>query len=259
MTKVLLQIATKIGNVPWAPKIKKPSDSKIMMIGIDSGKSKDKHKIIAYCATINEKMSKFHSNYLYEEKNYIGSKMFEIVSRCLNAFGKANNYRPTEIVIVRNGCCDSQIPVKIEEIDEIKSVFKELPNYSPKLIYVIADKKPKQKFFLSSESNIKNPNFGTLINRKVVGFGYEFFLVSQNCNRGTAKPVYYKVIHNDSNFEEGILEDLLYAESFNYMNWSGSIRIPAPLMYAEKLVKFVSEHLNRPSETEFLNENLFFI
>ena len=53
VTKILLQITTKIGNVPWAPKIKLPANSKPMMIGIDVGKGKRGSRIIGYCATIN--------------------------------------------------------------------------------------------------------------------------------------------------------------------------------------------------------------
>jgi aubergine-like protein len=50
-----------------------------------------------------------------------------------------------------------------------------------------------------------NPFYGTLINTDVVSNYYDFYLIAQNCNRGTAKPTYYKVIYNDSQMEEGVL------------------------------------------------------
>lgn len=63
----------------------------------------------------------------------------------------------------------------------------------------------KQKFFLETKK-IVNPFFGTLINSKVVGKNYDFYLISQHCNRGTVKPVHYDVIYNDSSLEEGVLQ-----------------------------------------------------
>ena len=51
------------------------------------------------------------------------------------------------------------------------------------------------------KNRVTNPTYGTIINKKVVAKGYQFFMISQNCNRGTAKPVYYKVLYNDSSFD----------------------------------------------------------
>lgn len=203
-------------------------------------------------------MSKFNSNYIFQSCKENKNNTFEIVSKSLEAYFNFNKNLPTEIIILKNGCSESQLQQRYLEIEEANEVFNELRT-KPKLIYIIADKRPKQKFFLNTKNRTSNPSYGTLVNKKVIGKGYQFFLVSQNCNRGTAKPVHYKVIFNNTNFEEGTLEQLIFAESFNYMNWSGSIRIPAPLQYAEKLVKFVSEHINKPPETEKLNDHLFFI
>lgn len=228
------------------------------MIGIDVGKGKNNSRVIGYCATINQKMSKFNSNYIFQSSKEYKNNIFEIVSKSLEAYFDYNKSLPTEIIILKNGCSQSQLDYKYDEIEEANQVFNEITN-KPKLIYIIADKKPKQKFFLNTKNRTSNPSFGTLVNKKVVGKGYQFFLISQNCNRGTAKPVHYKVLYNNTNFEEGVLEELIFAESFNYMNWTGSIRIPAPLQYAEKLVKFVGEHINKPPETEKLNDHLFYI
>lgn len=127
-----------------------------------------------------------------------------------------------------------------------------------KLTFMTVDMASKQKFFLSNR-NIVNPAHGTLINSKVVGNNYDFYMISQQCNRGTVKPIHYEVVYTDSAMEEGVLQEFIYSQCFNYMNWSGSIRVPGVLQYAKKLSKLASEHLNRSFDNSSINDSLFFI
>lgn len=62
-TKVLLQMAAKLGNVLWFPKNYAIENNKIMIIGINtsSEKSSKGKKRIGYCASINEQLTKFFS------------------------------------------------------------------------------------------------------------------------------------------------------------------------------------------------------
>ena len=233
-----------------------------MMIGIDQLKDKSDHSkvIVGYSATINSQMSKFYSNYQLESKVSHDINIRDIISDCLSGYGKENNSLPDRVIILKKGCSEAQIDVFAKkEIDDIKSVFKEVPEYKPQLIYVILDKHSKQKFFLNKNRNIANPLYGTLVNTKAVSKNFDFYLISQHCNRGTVKPAYYRVLYNDSTLEEGMIQEFFYVQSFNYMNWSGSIRVPSALQYAEKLVKFVSENINRPPETDQLNPHLYYI
>lgn len=72
---------------------------------------------------------------------------------------------------------------------------------------------------------------------------YDFYIVSQQSNRGTTVPNHYKVIYSDSNIEEGILQEIAFSQCFNYVNWTGSIKVPAILQYAKKASKFAAEVL----------------
>ncbi len=80
-----------------------------------------------------------------------------------------------------------------------------MSGYAPKLTFLTANKNSKQKFFLQGRS-ITNPGYGTLVNSKIVSKFYDFFLIAQHCNRGTVKPVHYKVLYTDSKMEEGVLQ-----------------------------------------------------
>jgi len=40
-----------------------------------------------------------------------------------------------------------------------------------------------------------------LINSEAVGKDHEFYLIAQQCNRGTVKPTYYRVVYSESTLE----------------------------------------------------------
>lgn len=138
------------------------------------------------------------------------------------------------------------------------NLIKEMNGYTPKLTYMNVNKSSTQKFF-SNAKGVCNPSHGTLVNTKVVSNNYDFFLISQHCNKGTVKPAHYEVLYCDSAMEEGVLQELMYTQSFNYMNWSGSVRVPSVLQYATKLCNFIGEHINKNPDTTRLNDHLFFI
>lgn len=91
------------------------------------------------------------------------------------------------------------------EITQIRDKLKDMNGYLPKLTFLTVNKNSKQKFFLQGRT-ITNPSYGTLINTKVVSKNYDFYLISQHCNRGTVKPIHYKVLYTDSKMEEGLLQ-----------------------------------------------------
>lgn len=56
LTKVLLQISSKVGNIPWAPKVPSSLNAKTMLIGIDVCKDtvNKKFNVVSYCCTLNK-------------------------------------------------------------------------------------------------------------------------------------------------------------------------------------------------------------
>jgi aubergine len=49
------------------------------------------------------------------------------------------------------------------------------------------------------------------------------------------------VIFSTSKLEEGMLQELIFSQCFNYVNWTGSIKVPAILQYAKKCAKFTAD------------------
>ena len=99
---------------------------------------------------------------------------------------------------------------------------------------------------------------GTLINSDVVSPNYDFYLISQMSLQGSVIPTYYEVLYSESKLEEGMLQEILYYQCFNYANWTGSIKIPAVIQYARKLCEFAAANLPEQSILN-LDKNLYYI
>lgn len=69
-----------------------------------------------------------------------------------------NKYPPERIIIFRDGVGESQIKSLDNEIEVIKSSFKKInEKYSPKLIYIMINKKNSIKIFSESQGQSSRP------------------------------------------------------------------------------------------------------
>jgi aubergine-like protein len=116
--------------------------------------------------------------------------------------------------------------------------------------------KTNERFFTDNSENVRA---GTLINSDVVSPEYDFYLISQNSNRGCIVPNHYKIIFTNSKMEEGVLSELMFGQCFNYVNWSGSIKVPGILQYAKKCAKFHSEVMEETKISSSLERCLYFV
>lgn len=110
---------------------------------------------------------------------------------------------------------------------------------------VMVNTKTNERFFTpgKSASETRNVKAGTVVSTDIVSKHYDFFMISQFSNKGSTVPNHYRIVDSDSKMEEGILQELIFAQCFGYVNWTGSIKVPAILQYAKKSARFWSEVL----------------
>ena len=99
------------------------------------------------------------------------------------------------------------------------------------------------KFFQITEGkNLTNPRSGTVIDTDVTNRNYyEFYLQPQYVNMGTATPVHYHCLHDSIGMPIEDLENISYNLTYYYWNWSGPIREPAPLKFADACNTFIGK------------------
>jgi aubergine-like protein len=119
---------------------------------------------------------------------------------------------------------------------------------------VMVNVKNNERFFVQ-EGEFRNVPAGTLISEGMVSENYDFFLISQQSNRGS----HYRVIYSESKLEEEALEELIFGQCFNYVNWTGSIKVPAILQYAKKCAKFTAEVFEKGEVPEEMRGKPYYV
>ena len=90
----------------------------------------------------------------------------------------------------------------------------------------------------------------------------DFFLVPQSVNQGTVSPTHFVVLKEHSAEAAGLdatgIQKLAYKLTHMYFNWPGTVRVPAPVQYAHKLVDLVGQHVHRVPAGQ-LSGRLFYL
>ena len=214
-----------------------------MILGIDAG-SKAGLNILAACGSVNSTFSNYTTATTVTSSDKADQKyqaMLEVTLKCVDAYVKRNKGTPRELIVFLNTSPGDQITLCQENYSKILTQrIQSTYNATVGLTVAMVNLRTSQRLFTPG-SDINNCNPGTLVSSNIVSKNYDFFIISQKSNKGAIVPNYYKVITCDSKLQEGHLQELIYSQCFNYVNWTGSIKVPAVLQYAKKCAKFNAE------------------
>ncbi|XP_077498951.1 piwi-like protein 1 [Amblyomma americanum] len=133
------------------------------------------------------------------------------------------------------------------------------PGVKHKLAFVLVEKRISTRFFLPSREHVTNPPPGTVVDSEVTRpERYDFFLVSQSVRQGTAAPTHYNAIYDTTGLKPDHMQRLAYKLTHLYFNWPGTIRVPAPCQYAQKLAFLAGQSLHAEHNAR-LSSTLFYL
>ena len=232
-----------------------------MIIGIDTTMTKEGKKYVL-SASFNRFFNKFYTDYKIERNNE--NALNDLIKSALNYFSDANNgFLPKSVIIYRQGGNERQTEKIMKfELPKIMKSFEEYKeNYKPKLSIFGVNKKTDLKFFeRAGREGYRNIPTGTVIDKDVISPDlFEFYLQCPEVDRGTGSPVHFLCLYNNN--EELTIndfEEITYRQSYYYWNWSGPIRIPAALKYAEVANTFCGKNI-RGTVRENLRDSPYFI
>lgn len=129
-------------------------------------------------------------------------------------------------------------------------------------MYCYVNKRITHRLFEKDNGNgYINPGPGTVLDTALVEKQgeqtFDFFLIPHSATVATALPVHFKVVYNTSSMNKEQLETATYHMCYNYVNFAGSIKVPAACMYAQKIANYSHENSVMPNEK--LNLNLHFL
>ena len=231
-----------------------------MIIGIDSTRTKEGKKYVL-SASFNRSFNKFYTDMKVDTGDYTG--LCDLIKSALDHFKSSNNnYKPNTIIIYRQGGNEKQNEKLRAELDKIVSLLSGgyEKDYKPKLSIFSVNKKTDLKFFEGHNGQYRNLPSGTVIDKDVISPEvFEFYLQCPEVDRGTGSPVHFLCLYNSNeNLTVNDFEEITYKQSFYYWNWSGPIRIPAALKYAEVANTFNGKNI-KDTIIDRLKDSPYFI
>jgi aubergine-like protein len=147
-------------------------------------------------------------------------------------------------------------------------------NYKPGFVFVVVQKRINTKILganrRGNQYEFVNPPPGTVLDHSVTRLKYkDFFLVPQSVNQGTVSPTHFIVLKEQLRSDAAAaaapvqldatgIQKLAYRLTHMYYNWPGTVRVPAPVQYAHKLVDLVGQHVHRVPAAQ-LSDKLFYL
>ena len=255
-SNVLLQKTSKLGAVLW--KVENAFEEKSQLnclMGIDIIQSRQ-GLIITLCSTTDKNLSKIFSIFEVVKKSTkknTREKVAEAIARLYRRaharFFEINKCYPDNTVVYRVGSGNSSgldEDLRYEAILCKEEVKKENPNsQNSKLIYFAVSRQISERIFEQDNRNqAKNPKGGLIVSSQITRKDrFEFFMVAQNVNQGSATPTHYSCVFNDTAlFQEEILKTTYY-QTFNYSNWRGPVKVPGVAMNALKMSQFWADNM----------------
>ncbi|XP_028133641.1 piwi-like protein Ago3 [Diabrotica virgifera virgifera] len=253
--KIALQMTCKLGGTLWT--VRFPFKG-WMICGIDVYHGKKSSSVCGFVSSLNESVSRWFSTATFQAGE-LGDFMKTAFIKALEATRNANGYYPKKVVIVRDGVGDGQLThCQRYEVKQLESCLKEL-ELDIKICFVVVQKRISTRIFSQGHDGADNPPCGTILDHSITRRQLpDFFLVPQSVRQGTVNPTHYIVLHDTCGLKPDHIQRLCYKLCHLYYNWPGTIRVPAPCMYAHKLASLVGQHLKKlPSAA--LADKLFYL
>ncbi|CAG9317467.1 unnamed protein product [Blepharisma stoltei] len=256
-SKILTQMATKIGSGQWSIAVPRNIPPLTMVVGIDVCHDTSLTKIgsvLGFSSSVDANFTKYYNRIAFHDGiQEISTVLAPIFRDALKEFYKYNKkQKPECIILYRDGVGISQYSqvVNIEIPQLVNSIRDFDRNWSPSIMAVIVNKRINQRFFLENNGVLSNPSPGVVIEDEVVVPHYNFYMISHSVTAGTVTPTHYNVIVNDSQVPCKALYELTYGLCHTYYNWQGAIRVPAPCMFAHKIAYLVGKYTKADFDTK---------
>lgn len=216
-TKVAIQINAKCGGAPWMVDIKL---NNILAIGYDvCHDTNDKSKSYGAVVAADFKSSSYFSMVqAHRNGEELSNNLSLMVIAAVNNHSNLKKCLPDRIILYRDGVGEGQTNYVIEHekqnlVDALQKLYK--GSGKPlKFGFIIVSKRINTKFFRDKS----NPEPGTVVDDVVtLPERYDFFLVSQMVNQGTASPTSYNVIEDTFGLPPDKLQHLTFKMTHLYV------------------------------------------
>uniref|UniRef100_A0A0K0DAK6 Piwi domain-containing protein n=2 Tax=Angiostrongylus cantonensis TaxID=6313 RepID=A0A0K0DAK6_ANGCA len=262
--KIVLQMNCKMGGAPWKMNI--PVKNAIF-IGCYHYCDPMLHGRTDACvSTTDQDYTKFYcQTRSHENSNEPGANLEALRQYFVNN----DRTLPEKIFLYCDGVDEEQFSsIKEQGVSLVQQACREAITSSGlkpachrmKLAIIIVTKNINVRIFkCGADYTFTNPSPGTVVNSTITRpEKNEFYLVPSHVGLGTAKPVCYTVIYDDTGLSPDDHHRLAFKLCHLYYNWQGTVRVPALCQYAFKLASMMSQSVHGEVNKE-LRGKLFFL
>uniref|UniRef100_A0A8C1F0U8 Piwi-like protein 2 n=1 Tax=Cyprinus carpio carpio TaxID=630221 RepID=A0A8C1F0U8_CYPCA len=166
--KILLQINCKLGGELWTVNVPLKY---LMVIGVDvhHDVSKKSRSVMGFVASLNSMLTKWYSRVTFQMPHEEIINGFRVcLLAALQKYYEVNHAFPEKIVIYRDGVSDGQLKtVELYEIPQVLKCFETIPNYEPKLAFIVVQKRISTTLYSYGSHHFGTPSPGTVLDHTV--------------------------------------------------------------------------------------------
>ncbi|XP_072289719.1 piwi-like protein 2 [Eucyclogobius newberryi] len=258
--KIILQINSKLGGELWTVNVPLKN---MMVVGVDvhHDTSKARQSVMGFVASVNSSLTRWYSRVTFQtptEELICGFRICLLAA--LQKYYEVNHNLPEKIVVYRDGVSEGQLMmVEQYEVPQIVKCFETFPNYEPKLVFIVVQKRINSVLYSWSANGFGSAAPGTVLDHTITNRKWvDFFLMAHSIRQGCGFPTHYISIYNTANLTPDHLQRLTFKMCHLYWNWPGTIRVPAPCKYAHKLAFLSGQYLHSEPAIQ-LSDKLFFL
>lgn len=255
---LILKINTKLagrGFVPQDLAMKFFADAPTMIIGADvshAGPGSMAPSVASVVASTDLYGAQYTARMeIQRSRQEIIEKLEDMVFSCLEVFYKRNNTVPQRLIFYRDGVSEGEFEiVRREEMGKsldaaVQRFYKgKGVKQRPQLTFLVVTKRHHFRFFPGPGQGDRSENCraGFFVDNELKHPVYnDFYLQSQAGLKGTSIPGHYTIIHDDiyknmfTDRSEAVtaIAQLTYALCHVYSRSTRSVKIPAPVYYAD--------------------------
>ncbi|KAK4166548.1 hypothetical protein QBC43DRAFT_286477 [Cladorrhinum sp. PSN259] len=160
--------------------------------------------------------------------------MHTVLGPMIKRWVDKNKCLPQHVFYLRDGVSEGQYTHVMQyEHQELKRVFSEGFNHTPKITIIICTKRHHIRFFPEKGDKNGNPLPGTVLEKEVTHpFYYDFYLCSHVAIQGTARPVHYNVLLDECKIPPAELQQILYHQCYQYCRSTTPVSLHPAVYYA---------------------------
>uniref|UniRef100_A0AC35TKG3 Protein argonaute-2 n=1 Tax=Rhabditophanes sp. KR3021 TaxID=114890 RepID=A0AC35TKG3_9BILA len=185
-----------------------------------------------------------------QHRHEIITDLTDMVRELLIQFYKNTRFKPTRIVMYRDGVSEGQfLNVLQHELRAIREACMTLERgYQPGITFIAVQKRHHTRLFACDKKDqvgkAQNIPPGTTVDVGITHpTEFDFFLCSHAGIQGTSRPSHYHVLWDDNNLRADELQQLTYQMCHTYVRCTRSVSIPAPAYYAHLVAFRARYHL----------------